>query len=177
MRTASEVRERARIMIEYLNGALRAHSGGGRVELGDKVAKVDTDGRVTIHVFAESASFKLRVIPAIAVVSSKTPQPSAAQKWFAHATIDDVVADMLIHFGKEPSWYDLYKTYEGARELRKRLKQKSCFPSLKNFSHTANYYRHGLPHPAKKKPPSNPMSLEEATDLITGMVNSIMSEL
>jgi hypothetical protein len=64
------------------------------------------------------------------------------------------------------------------KALRKSLKQKSCgSDSLTNFAHTANYYRHGLPHPAKENPPSNPMSLEEATDLITGMVCSIMSEL
>ena len=155
MMAASEVRERARLIIENLNGALRALSGTGRVELGG-VIEVDTDGRAnTTHVFVEGViEGRARVRGAAAALavggnSPTTPRPSTAQKWIECAKTNDVVADMLIHFGKEPSWYDLYKTYEGVRALRKKLKHKSWEPpSLNNFTHTANYYRHALPHPA-----------------------------
>jgi hypothetical protein len=179
MMTASEVRERARLIIDNLNGALRAISGTGRMELGD-VLEVDTDGRVSTHVCVESMmGVRARVGAALVVEGNSpiTPQPSTAQKWIECAMTNDVVADMLIHFGKEPSWYDLYKTYEGVRAVRKKLKQHKSWepPSLDNFTHTANYYRHGLPHPAKKKPPS--MKLAEATELIASMVCSIMSVL
>ena len=181
MRTASEVRERARLIIENLNGALRALSGTGRVELGG-VLEVDTDGRVANnYVFAEGVVKGRARVRGVGGNRPITPQPSTAQKWIACAMTNDVVADMLIHFGKEPSWYDLYKTYEGVRDLcggEASLKKKSWVPpKLKSFTHTANYYRHGLGHPAKKNPPSNPMSLKEATELIAGMVCSIMSEL
>jgi hypothetical protein len=183
MTTASEVRERALIMTENLNGALSALWRTGRVELGS-VLEVDTNGRVGATAFVESLSYRLRGRPATMVVGTNSPtipQPSAAQKWVAHAMTDDVVADMLIHFGKEPHWYDLYKSFEGVRDLcggEMNLKQKSWVPpKLKSFTRTANYYRHGLGHPARKTPPPNPMSLEEATELIAGMVRSIMSEL
>ena len=42
-----------------------------------------------------------------------TPAPSPAQRWYTLGTADRVVADMLVHFGKEANWYELYKTYEG----------------------------------------------------------------
>jgi hypothetical protein len=180
MMTASEVRECARLIIENLNGALRALSGAGRVELGG-VLEVDTDGRANTYVFAEGVARGRARVRAASVVGGNspiTPQPSTAQKWIECARTNDVVADMLIHFGKEPNWYDLYKTYEGVRDLRRKLKHKSWKPSsLDNFTHTANYYRHGLPHPAKRKPPSNPMKLAVATELIAGIVSSIMSVL
>jgi hypothetical protein len=183
MTTASEVRERARIMIENLNGALRALSGTERVELGG-VLEVDTCGRVDTAHFGESGSYLFRGRPAALAVGGNspiTPQPSAAQKWIECARTNDVVADMLIHFGKAPSWYDLYKTYEGVKDLcggEASLKQKSWVPpKLKNFTHTASCYRHGLSHSSNENPPSNPMKLAEATELIATMVSSIMSEL
>jgi hypothetical protein len=183
MMTASEVRERARLIIENLNGAVRALLGAGRVELGG-VLEVDKDGRANTHVFAEGVARGRARVRAASVVGGNspiTPQPSTAQKWIECAKTNDVVADMLIHFGKEPNWYDLYKTYEGVRDLcggEASPKQKSWVPpKLKNFTHTANCYRHGLPDTSNKNPPSNPMKLAEATELIAGMVSSIMSVL
>jgi hypothetical protein len=107
-------------------------------------------------------------------------EPSQTQRWAKVAATNHIAADMLRHFvGKDPSWADLYKAYEGARKLAGK-KALVSFPSesdLRRFSHTANCYRHNASHSANQNPPENPMSLHEAVAMIRGMINSVMAEL
>ena len=185
MTAALEVRERARIIIDDLNGAMRVTSSSDRVEFSG-VTEVLADGTTNETLFVETVRSNSRIGQVAVVTTGGTPsapQPSLVQKWIAAAAADDLVAEMLRHFGNEPSWYDLYKTFEGIRGLSKSLGGFETRPwtpgkaVVDRFAHTANYYRHGLPHPARKVPPSNPMPLDEAKELIRHMVASIMREV
>jgi hypothetical protein len=60
-----------------------------------------------------------------------TPQLSAAQKWVECATTDEVVADMLIRFDKEPSWHGHCVQARTIRTLLQAL--SSCVSTLKSF--------------------------------------------
>jgi hypothetical protein len=116
--TAEAVRERALFMIEALNGTMNSLGATDRVEF-DGVLEVQPDGKLHHTLFPETAilSADRFHMPIIAGGTPGTPAPSPAQRWYKLGTADRVVADMLVHFGKEANWYELYKTYEGVRRL------------------------------------------------------------
>lgn len=180
-----EVAERARIIIHNLNGAMRATSGTGRVNFNGTVAEVMMDGTVRLSAFAEGKAFLATVSHTAEVKTGGTPsppEPALAQKWVQLAATNDIVADMLRNFGNVPSWQDLYKTWDNIRALCNTadLLKRPWAPdedSIKNFTHTANYYRHGFPHAARKKPPLEPMLLEVAHELVRRMVYGVMTDL
>ena len=185
MTSAGEVLERARIIIDDLNGALRVTSGAGRISF-NGLAEVMTDGTIQRTAYIEGVHF-IEFVSQIAMVTTggtpSPPGPSLAQKWIQLAATNDIVADMLRHFGNEPSWYDLYKTYEGVQALCEDFVKSNkrpwtpSKPTLTLFRRTANYYRHGLPHEARKNPPSKLMHFDEAREMIRRMVYGIMTDL
>ena len=166
--TNAQVHVRAQFMVAVLNGALRVPTQIGRTGIGyiwRQVRDLHDNG-----IAGNTAK------PA-------APSPSAAQRWLSYASSNAVAAEMLSHFSNEPNWFDLYKTYEGIRELAggmSALKSKSWTPSqadITRFTHTANLHRHALPHDAKKNPPKNPMSLADATSMMSKMIHSILDDL
>jgi hypothetical protein len=160
-----EVNTRAQIMVDRLNGALRAATQTRKVSIGYIWRQLRDDASVGGAGKSEASS------------------RSSAQRWLSYASSHDVAAEMLSHFGNAPNWFDLYKTYEGIRDLAggmSGLKSKSWKPpsaDIDRFTHTANFHRHALPHGAKKKPSKNPMSLQDAASMISAMMRSILDEL
>ena len=185
MTSRAEVIEKARIIVDKLNGAMKVTCGTGRISF-NGLAEVMTDGTIDQTLFFESVQSSGRVGRVVVTTTGGPPNtaaPALAQKWIQLATTDGIVADMLRHLGNVPSWYDLYKIYEALRGLCKRsnkLHEKYWSPKQKmlgDFRHTANYYRHGLPHSARNKPPINPMPFDQAEELLRQMVNEVMDDL
>lgn len=178
-----KVYERARIIIDDLNGAIGVASRAGRVEY-DGIAEVMADGTIKRSAFIEGAQFLIlpsQIAEATTGGEPIPPGPTFAQKWLQIAAANETVADMLRHFGAKLSWYDLYKAYDGIAglcggeaALRKRPWAGSSRVTL--FKRTANYYRHGHPHGARTSPPSNPMHIEEAREFIGRMIYAVMGE-
>jgi hypothetical protein len=177
-----EVREKALILIAKLNGVFLTNPGMQPVTFSG-VAEFFPDGTIGLSSFAMmvGAMGRSRVSAVATTGNAQPPSASYAQKWMKLAAQNDLVADTLIHQSKGANWYDLYKTFEGVRSLcGGKLEKKSWAPpniEINRFTHTANNYRHGLTHPSNAKPPSNPMSLNEASQMIARMVSSILNEL
>jgi hypothetical protein len=112
--TRLEVRERALDMIRNLNGAMRALCGTNQVRFGG-VLEVFTDGTHEETIFGEAHQILPMFISGGLVttgVAPIPPQPSNVQKWYALASTNLAVAEMLCHFGEEPTFYELFKVYE-----------------------------------------------------------------
>ncbi len=183
VQTPEEAHERAQNLIGHLNGIFQALSPGGKIKL-DGVGRIQADGSVASYHVLTDEKFEGRSRMVVAVTGGAASSgPSQSQKWWALSAQNDFVADMLVHCSKDPSWYDLFKAYEGVEALaggsQDALKAKSWAPSeadLRRFTHTANFHRHAFPHPSRKTPPANPMSLSDATAMILRLVNSVLNE-
>jgi len=59
------------------------------------------------------------------------------------------------------------------------LKERSWCPpeaQITAFTHTANFYRHSLAHPARRNPSKKPMLLFEATEMIRLMATGVLMD-
>ena len=172
---ASEVRERALVLIGRLNGALSIWNGTRPVKFGG-VIRIDDEGKQHAWVFGEMAAIELGrfVLRATAVLLGPDgkplppppPTPSQPQKWNLVAEKNDDVSDLLDHFGRADNWHDIYKTIEIAEHLagseHKLWKILGSDARLaKNLRTSANYYRH-----AKAYRPPKLLSLKEARPLL-----------
>jgi hypothetical protein len=179
--TGEEVKDRAVFMIEAINGAMNLLTGGGRIDF-DGVIEVQPDGKLNYFLFPEPIVARSRVHAAALEHggTSAPPAPSPAQRWYKSGTTDRVVADMLVRFGKQTSWYDLYKTYECVRRLYGGEQKLMSRPwaskaEVERFTRTADYYHRHAYDPAKQ-PPKNPMSIRDAAEIIRGLVGQTLKE-
>jgi hypothetical protein len=153
---ASEVHERAKALIDRLNGALTLAHETEPLKTGG-VVRVDERGNRHVNVFAEAVgeiaivSKALGVGVTIGPDGQPLPQPpeqeSDVQQWNRLAAQYDLLADLLKQRGKASDWYEMYKTIElaerlvgGEHNLRGLLGDSA--KKYKDLKRTANYYRH-----------------------------------
>jgi hypothetical protein len=130
--TSSEVYERARALMEQVNGALAiSHHNAGVVRV-EAVAEIMSDGTSRRHVFVQIAGAKVRSkVGAVGVaigpdgkpVPPPPPEPSNAQRWLSIAAEDDLLSDALTYFARGDDWFDVYKALE-CLEMRFRRRAK-----------------------------------------------------
>src|SRR5262249_31021321 len=166
----SEVRERAEVLIEQINGAMTISRGSRPLRAGN-IVRIMPDGTRQNYALAaatiESRSRVTAVGAAIrdgAVLPPPEPRESEVQRWTAIADTDDCLGDALVYFARA-TWFDLYKVIEcledwvgGERALEARGWIEPV--QLKRVKRTANAFRHrqGGTH----SPPSPPATHEEA---------------
>jgi hypothetical protein len=189
LNTASEVRARALDMVEYLNGTLALSQGtkpvayGGAVEFGE-------DGRLHRMLYVEaSVTYTLRGAKARAHAVTldndgnpipSVPQMSEVQRWAGIAENDDLFHEALMYFGKEPTWFNIYKAIEclelrfGGGEAEFGRLGWALASDIKLMKRSANVLRH-----AKRKfdPPEKPMTLTEATSLLGSLLRRGLEEV
>lgn len=157
--TGREVRDRARILIDILNGAVGLMRAGEPVR-GGGVYRVQEDGKVDVAIFAEAAiTLRPVIMTATAIVKDRDgnvippppPTPTAAQEWIQAAENDDDLADLLSFVGRADNWFDLYKAIEmaerlvgGKHKLERLLDQGAS--AFQNARETANWCRHARGH-------------------------------
>jgi len=187
--SADEVREHAIAIIKMLNGAMKLHTPSFRGVYAGGVTMLEEDGRRHHYLYLES-SIKLRskVSANLTVTKSNgtrqiAPLPSKVESWIGLAETDKAVAEAL-HFFREDTWISLYKVYEiisddlgGQQAITKNgwaTKQR-----LSRFTQTAqsktalgDLARHAA---NKFKPPSQPMTIQEAGSLLRGVILSWLS--
>ena len=131
--TAGDVRDRAIVLIERLNGALALSEQTKPLRIGG-VIQVAPDGRLHRTLFAEGGVYrilggraKLRATltltgPGGEPLPPPPPQPSQVQNWAAVAESEELLDDALIYFGrvaassaKDPEFDGLVRRLQGAR--------------------------------------------------------------
>lgn len=180
---ASEVRERASTILRLLNGALRLSVNSETVGIAS-VVLIDESGKRSTHLFVEPGTVRMRAFalrPVIVaydadgtVIPPPPPKPSLAQQWSALGRNDDIVADMLDHYGRADNWFDIYKTIElaealfgGEHKLKKILGHRAI--DAKRLKQSANYYRH-----ARQAQPKEPLSLPKASLLLGEVMRLVL---
>jgi hypothetical protein len=171
--------ERAKALMDEVNGALRASRRTGIVRL-DGVAEVFHDGRcrpVAIEQMVSAVRIREGFVATLLGADGKpkpdpAPRPSEVQRWLSIAAEDDLLADALTYFARGDDWFDVYKALEC---LEMRFGGEEEFRSLgwadkgkiKLLKRTANSGRH-----ARKKfdPPPHPMERTEARDLLAQLM-------
>ncbi len=183
---ASEVRERALILIGRLNGALSLWNGARSVTFGG-IVKIDETGKQHTWIFAEAAALEMRIdVMSAALVSigsdgkplpPSPPTPSQPQDWNRLAQENDDVSDLLDHFGGADNWFDIYKTIEyagivvGSPRKLEKLVDKSI--DANNLKRNANFYRHA--RQVKYPRPEKVISLKEAGPMLAIVVRTALS--
>lgn len=184
--SAEEVREKAKALINRVNGAMSIMHGTTPMQVGAIIRADETGGRQS-YVFAEAEGIALGRCRARAtaialgpngeVIPPSPPQPSDAQRWNTIAADDDGVADLLEQHGKANDWYDIYKTIEfasllagGEHRLWTLLGPSAA--DCKNLKQTANFYRH-----ARAPRPKSPTSVGDAKPLLNFMVRTTIDAL
>ncbi len=181
---ASEVRERALVLIARMNGAIGLWNSARPVRFGG-VIRIDEQGRQHAWVFGEMAAVEMGrcIMRATAVLLGPDgkplppppPQPSQPQAWNRLAEQNDDISDLLDHFGRADNWYDIYKTIEVAAHLvdGKHRLWKIAQPETKacrNLDQNANFYRHAR----GVKRPDQPLSVSEAKPLLAWLVRAVL---
>jgi hypothetical protein len=175
--TASAAYERAKALMDEVNGALRANRRTGIVRL-ENVVEILSDGALRPHQFVQLRATDARDRARMVVVvggpekPAPPPEPSEPQRWLRFAAEDDLLADALTHFARGDDWFDVFKALEC---LEKRFGGEEKFLTLgwaakgkiKLLKQTANSARH-----ARKKfdPPAHPMERTQARDLLAQLI-------
>ena len=187
--SADEVRDRAAAIIEMLNGAMKLHdpSFGGAREEG--VTLIEEDGRRHHYVYLEASltlRSKVSVNPTVTTSNGRrqvTPPPSDVHSWINLAKTDKAVADAL-HFFRDGTWISLYKACEVIREdvgdeeaiIRNGWATKGALGRFRQTAQSKAAVGDLARHAANKfKPPSQPMSIQEAESLLRGIILSWLS--
>lgn len=181
---ASEVRERALVLIGRLNGALNLWNGARPVKFAG-VYRIDEAGKQHAWIFAEMTAIEFGrcVMRATAVLLGPDgkilppppPKPSQPQEWNRLAEKDDDISDLLENFGRADSWFDIYKTIEIAEHIAGgehklwRLLAADAKPA-KKLKATANFYRH-----AKAYRPPDLLSLANAKPILVHLVRTVLT--
>jgi hypothetical protein len=177
--TAPAALEKAKPLIEILNGAMRVVTGShpltfrGVYELrpdGWHQTKEKSRPNPPTNVRVKLYNDDLTTIP----TNSSRPQT-----WMDLIDRSDHLSDALIYLGRG-EWFDIYKAIEcleafagGEKSLKAKQWAKSDDITL--MKRTANsIYRHRR---GGFEPPTNPMTLEQARELIATLIGSAFDEL
>jgi hypothetical protein len=182
-----EVYDRAVPFVERLNSSMALSGQKTKVEVGG-VAEFRSGEDVRFNHFLsvnEVVTLRVRVgRPTITVTDTEgnvvppdPPSRSEVQVWSALADTDDIVAEMLIHFGRADNWYDLYKTWELAKkrvggEHTKAWGEITEGLRAKDMSRTANFFRH-----ATTPRPEVMLEFEGARAVLRHIVHNVMKRV
>jgi hypothetical protein len=178
--TAPAALEKAKPLIEILNGAMRAATGSHPLRYYGVYELRGGTWHRSAHKFPPAPVTNVRVkINGDPAVPPAPPAPSDPQDWIALSDKSDLLADALVYIGRG-EWFDIYKAIEclmafagGESELKSKGWAKPEEITLMKW--TANsLHRHRL---GGFKPPPNPMTLEEATKLLGTLIKSAFEEL
>jgi hypothetical protein len=187
--SADEARERAIAIIEMLNGAVKLHIPSFRDVSEDGVTIIEEDGRRHHYVYlGGSITARSKISANLTVTTSNdtrqiAPLPSNVESWICLTKTDKAVADAL-HLFRENAWISLYKVYEIISEdvggqqaitkngwaTKKRLSQFT--QTAQSRAAIGDFARHAA---NKFKPPSPPMTIQEADSLLRGVILSWLS--
>ena len=183
--TASEAYERAKALMEQVNGVLGVSPGAQLVRLGG-IVEILSDGTRRRHdVFAQfnitDAPDRIRAAVIVRGPDGKPkpppPGPSNPQRWLSIAASDDLLADALTYFARGDDWFDIYKALE-CLILRFGGGKKKAFQAfldldwadedeIELLKWTANSNRHAR---LKFDPPPSPMERTKARDLLARLM-------
>jgi hypothetical protein len=189
--TASKVCERAKALMDEVNGAIRASYGAGVVRRGD-IVEILSDGTLRRHVFAQlDEVLRIRLRSAVVRLDpdgkpypEPPPEPSRPQRWLRIAAEDDLLADALTYFARCDDWFDVYKALEcliqrfaggekdGQVERFRRLGWANA-DEITRLRKTANSKRHAR---GSFDPPARPMEHTEARHLLATLMASAFRE-
>ena len=182
--TASEAYERAKALMDKVNGALGV-SHGARVVRLERIAEILSDGTRQLQVFGQfdvvERPDKARFIGVVFGPDGKPkppppPGPSNPQRLLSIAAEDDLLADALTYFGRGDDWFDIYKGLEclverfGGGDPDKFCARGWADPDqITRLIRTANTYRHARGKPGPRPQPS-PMERTEARGLLAKLM-------
>ena len=179
---SDELRRYAMSMVDRLNGAVRASCKNGLVECFG-VYEEFPNSKTGLRAYCETGTYVIAYADRAKYDPAIGPDGiSRAQRWYALARSNELVADLLRHLHKDASWFDLYKAYEDVSKLcggDSALLSKPWGPSskeLRRFKHTANAFRHSVAHAAREKPPKSPMSIKDAASFLQQIVDGYIGE-
>jgi hypothetical protein len=173
LETANDVRDRAEVMIERLNGAVALSQGAGPIRFGG-VVEFAPDGRLHQTIFAELYenlnNVKLRATATVMGPDGQpvAPLPPQATEVQSGATIVEnhpLLEDALIYFGRASDWFDIYKTLEclilqfgGKKNGEARFLALEWAPKreIERLKQSANWPRHAR---QKYDRPQDPMDI------------------
>ena len=187
--SADEVRECAIRIIEMINGTMKVRAPDHRGARESGVTLAEEDGRRRHYLYVRSSFTVRSKVTANATVTASNGTLKAAlshtsvESWIRLAKSDKAVADAL-HFFTDNTWINLYKVYEiisedvGGQEAIVR-NGWATRQSLRRFTQTAqskaalgDLARHAA---NKFRPPSQPMTTQEAEALLRGLIVSWLS--
>lgn len=184
---ASDVRARARLFIEQMNGVMWLAYRALPISLGSTVFRLGPGSSVGVNVFVESGTaLRLRGLRAVVTITqpdgttvSSTPATDPLyRRALSEAESSDAVADLLVQAGRADNWFDLYKAIElaerlagGEKELRFLMGDQGG--AFKNARTTANFFRHAPRNPR----PARLYTIEEARDLLAKAVEIVLRRL
>lgn len=186
--SADDVRSRAVALIERLNGAFALSRHANQLRFAG-VVRVGSGGGIEQHVLSGESVLagRSRMSPVEVTqigpdgkpIPPPPPQPSDVQKWCTLAEGDDLLDDAFIYFGRGRNWFDIYKTLECLILMRFSDNENAFFSSgwapeaqLRRLKRTANWARHAK---HKFSPPSDPMSIDEAYELLAQLMRRALS--
>lgn len=118
--TSSEAYERAKALIEQVNGALGVSHRARVVRLAG-IAEFLSGGTRRWHEVAQLGAVEIRDrVRAVVVAAGPNGKPrpplprerSNAQRWLSIAEEDDLLADALTYFSRGDDWFDIFKALE-----------------------------------------------------------------
>jgi hypothetical protein len=174
--SAGEVRDRAIVLIERLNGAMAIAQGARAVRFAG-VIQFTPDGHLHKTMFVEPAAFKLRDVTSHAAVLSVEGKPDAliyfgrTQAWLPAGAPQEAEAT---------DWFDVYKALEC---IQRRFGGEHAFlklswvpeAQLKLLRQTANWARHSRNNPAFPRP-DPAMEYETARMMLGKLIRRAFSE-
>lgn len=187
LQSAEEVRDKAIVLIAWLNGALSAQCGAEPLAL-QGVARIDTSGNFHFTIFAEGHARARSMMTATAevhdvhgnLIPPPPPAASQAQRWVQVAEQSNDVADMLTFAGRANNWFDIYKALELAQSLAGGRPGRKLNALLGGASdefermwRTANIHRHAR----SKDAPATPMALADAISLLPFVIRTLLAHL
>lgn len=184
---AAVVREHAKQMVAWLSASARLNLGSHRpIEIGH-VTEIREDGSKNTFIHPEPVVARFKVIPGTLSLSSPDGQAvihrpgDPVRDWVRLAMDDEAIAKALrLRDTAELGWVKLYRMYEVVEgDVGKPcIVQKGWLSNrqIRRFKYTANSVdaagdaaRHGK---EATDPPSNPMSLREASTSIDGLLHA-----
>jgi hypothetical protein len=172
---SKEVKSHAEEFVDILNGALKCLYGDYNTVLVATIVEFDKiTGDRKKNVFVKVKRSRPRIRVNLSIQEKRKPNATTIEKWLNIAEENDSVR-LVLHFYKQPSWWNLYKIYEIISEdigTENKLKKKMYVSAneLSRFTGTAQSRKHigdEARHAANKyKGHLNPMILDEAKRLI-----------
>jgi hypothetical protein len=172
LQTTADVQIAAERMLVVLNAVLYLEDRDRKPLNIFGVHKRRANGTWDIGMIASSASFRLRG----GRLRGQHGGPTRQSNWLQAGLRDEAVADVLSYLRGEPDWIALYKAYETMRldidtmnPIQGAIVGWPSKTQINAFTRDAQSHRHSAAY-SKARKSLNPMSFDEASNLIRSMV-------